>query len=277
MAVFGNAAYPLRECRARGPAPCRLASEEDRAALRLRGSGEQRCQRRLAVARYAGDAGAAACCDACEFNDRSARRMRHDGRHGDFLADHHRRQFGTIGLRRPPFAGKSACAQHQHAVADGHDFLKLVRDEDDGKPVCHELLQRAEKRFRFQRRQNRRGFVEDENAGLAIKRLQDLDALALAHGKIGDDRLRIDLEAERARHLPDPPDRAPPVEPQRPEALGSERDVFHDRHLVREREMLVDHADTGGQRRARVARRKLSLEHLDIPFVRHVVAEEDVH
>ena len=219
-------------CASAAPGDQRLAaSEEDRAALRLRGSGEQRCQRRLAVARYAGDTGdlalpqgeryavewrttrAAACCDACEFNDRGARRMRHDGRHGDFLADHHRRQFGAIGLRRPSFAGKRARAEHQNAVADRHDFLKLVRDEDDREPGSHEFLQRGEQRLGLQRRQDRRRFVEDENAGLAIKRLQDLDALALAHRQIGDDRLRIDVEAERARHLTDALDRAPPIEP----------------------------------------------------------------
>ena len=41
--------------------------------------------------------------------------------------------------------------------------------------------------------------------------------------------------------------------------------------------MLVDHADAGGERRRRIARRQRLPERRDRPLVRHVVAEQDRH
>ena len=54
------------------------------------------------------------------------------------------------------------------------------------------------------RRQHRGRLVEDEQRGVAIERLDDLDALALADGELPDDRGRVDVEPVAGGELADP-------------------------------------------------------------------------
>jgi hypothetical protein len=67
------------------------------------------------------------------------------------------------------------------------------------------------------------------------------------------------------------------AEIERPDRLCSKHDVLKHRHLVSQREMLMHHADSGRQRRMRIARRQRSAKGLDVPFVGGVMAEQDVH
>jgi hypothetical protein len=73
--------------------------------------------------------------------------------------------------------------------------VQLVRDEDDGAPLrCH-LAQRRDQRVDLLWRQHRRGLVEDQDAGVAVQRLQDLDALLLADGELPDARVGLHRQA----------------------------------------------------------------------------------
>ena len=106
---------------------------------------------------------------------------------------------------------------------------------------------------------------------------EDLDALPLANGQVRDKRIRADFEAEIARQFRDPRQRPAPVEPRREQRLRAERDIFQHRHLVGQREMLMHHADAGGERGVRFARRQRLAEGLDRALIGHVMAEQDVH
>ena len=134
--------------------------------------------------------------DAVEREQRRAESHRADLRRLHLLADHQGGEFPAVGRARLAFADQLAGAQHQHAVADRHDLLQLVRDEDDRQALGDEQLQRAEQGLRFGGRQHRRRFVEDQDPGIAVKRLQDLHPLALADRKGGDGGGGIDGEAE---------------------------------------------------------------------------------
>ena len=68
---------------------------------------------------------------------------------------------------------------------DGEDLLGLLRGQD------------------------RRGLVEDEDPGIAIEGLEDLDALLPADGQVADLGLGVDLEAEPPTQVDDPPMRPP--------------------------------------------------------------------
>ena len=91
-------------------------------------------------------------------------------------------------------ARDAAVAQHGDAVGDRHHLVELVGDEEDRAPVGGEVADDAEQAVALLRRQDRGRLVEDEDARVAIERLQDLDALAHADRKPADDRVRIDLE-----------------------------------------------------------------------------------
>ena len=99
------------------------------------------------------------------------------------------------GLRRPSSCGELrlggvgdgsvgdqlAGAQHRDAVArprSTSSSLWLMKTID--RPCATSLPQRGEQRLALLRRQHRGRLVEDQDAGAAVERLQDLDALALA-------------------------------------------------------------------------------------------------
>ena len=135
----------------------------------------------------------------------------------------------------------------------------------------------VKQRIGLGRRQHRRRLVEDQDLGVAVERLQDLDALALADRQRRDDRVGIDGKAEFPGQLLDALARGGAVEAQPPRTLRAERDVFQHGHVVGEREMLVHHADAGVERGTRVAGRQSLAEGFDGALVGDVVAEEDVH
>ena len=66
--------------------------------------------------------------------------------------------------------------------------LSLWRDEDDRHPVGLEAADDPEQLLRLLRSEHRSRLVEDEQVGVAVERLEDLDALLLADGDVADER-----------------------------------------------------------------------------------------
>ncbi len=146
------------------------------------------------------------------------------------------------------------------------------------RPCGHHLGQRGEQRLAFLRRQHRGRLVEDQDARVAVQRLEDLDPLPLADRQAADPRLRLHRQAEALRHLQQPGARRVAAREGLPQRLGAHQHVVEHAEVVGQREVLVHHADAGGQRRLRVARRasgrpKTSM----LARVGHVVAEQDRH
>ena len=86
--------------------------------------------------------------------------------------------------------------------------------------------------------------VEDEDAGAAVQRLQDLDALLGADGDVLDRRVGIDGESVAVRQLVHAGARGREVEQAaRPARLLPEHDVLGHGHHRHEHEVLVHHPD----------------------------------
>ena len=102
-----------------------------------------------------------------------------------------------------------AAAQDADPVGDLEHLVQLVRDEDDRHPLGLQVAEDLEQLERLLRRQDGRRLVEDEDVGLAVERLQDLDPLLLADGEVGDQRVRVDLELELRGELADAGARRP--------------------------------------------------------------------
>ena len=98
----------------------------------------------------------------------------------------------------------AAGTQHDHTLRHGHHLVELVADEDDRGALGHEQAQRREQAVGFLGRQHGGRLVEHEHARAAVQRLQDLDALALAHRQAADARVRRDRQAEALRDLQQP-------------------------------------------------------------------------
>ncbi len=156
--------------------------------------------------------------------------------------------------------------------------MQLVRDEDDRAPVVGHRPQRLEQRARLLRRQHGGRLVEDQDARLAVERLQDLDPLLLADRELPDPGARIDGHAVALAELGDPLlDRA------RVEAEGAadvarvaEHDVLGDGERLHEPEVLVHHPDPRVDPVARGVEGDGLAVDLELALVGAVEAREDV-
>ena len=111
-------------------------------------------------------------------------------------------------------------------------------------PSSREPAQDREDLLRLLRRQHGRRLVEHEDPGLAVERLEDLDALLPADRQRAHLRVGVDLEPEPLAELADPPVGLLPVEEDGVgHRLVAEHDVLGDREDGHEHEVLVDHAD----------------------------------
>ena len=128
-------------------------------------------------------------------------------------------------------------------------------DEHDRRAALDERAHDRDELLGLLRREDGRRLVEDEDVGLAIQRLEDLDALPDADREVLDERIGVDLEPVALRDLDDPGSRGATVErADRPaRVLHAEHDVLGDGEDRDEHEVLVDHADAGRDRVARTA------------------------
>ena len=126
-----------------------------------------------------------------------------------------------------------------------------MRDEDHRPTVGGHLAHVGKQPLGLLRRQNGGRLVEDQDARVAVERLQDLDPLLLAERELPDAGARIDLDPVALADLPDPRlDRAR-VDPERAaagRAVLAERDVLRDRERLDEAEVLVHHPDSRVER-----------------------------
>ena len=195
----------------------------------------------------------------------------------DRAADHERGELG-VGGGGLGLADDLAAPDHGDPVRDRADLAQLVGDEDDRLPGLLELAHDLHQLVGLLRRQDRGRLVEDEDLGVAGERLDDLDPLLDADGQVLDQRVGVDVEAEPLGDLADP--LAGGVEVERagePGGLVAEHDVLGDGEDRDEHEVLVDHADAGGDR---VAGAGEVLHHVvedDLALVGRVEAVEDVH
>ena len=134
---------------------------------------------------------------------------------------------------------------------DLHHLVELVRDEDDrARRRSRSLPQHAPQLVDLRRRQHRGRLVEDQDLRAAIQRLEDLDALRFADRQVGDEPLRAARRSPVARlssaHLA--ARRARGRAARRFVSSRPSIDVLGDGERRHEHEVLVHHADAGGDR-----------------------------
>ena len=177
---------------------------------------------------------------------RPGRRLANPQLHGPA---HH--QLGKLGIRRGrrALADDLAAPDDRDRVGDRLHLFQLVRDEYDRPAACPELAHDPEQVLGLARRQHGGGLVQHEHAGLAQQGLDDLYPLLHADREILDVRVGVDVQAVALGEFPDVPAGLPPVEQAEPPgALQPEGDILGHREDRDQHEMLVHHADPGGDR-----------------------------
>ena len=195
----------------------------------------------------------------------------------DFAPDH---LPGQPGAGRPggrnPGGRDLAPAHDRDPVGDREHLAELVADEHDAPSAGGHRSERPEQLVDLLRGEYGRRFVHDENPRTAVEQLQDLDALLLTDRQLPDLGARIDPQAElfgELAHL----GLGPAGPQQEARRVQPEDHVLGDRLGRDQGEMLVDHADAGGDRIAwGVEQDRLTVEQ-DLAAVRTVQAGQDVH
>ena len=122
----------------------------------------------------------------------------------DVAADHQRREVLLVGLRRQPLADDLAAPDDRDPVRDLEDLVQLVADEDDAVALLGEPPQDREDLLGLLGREDGGRLVEDEDPGVAVERLEDLDPLLPADRQVADLDVGVDLEPEPLAELDDP-------------------------------------------------------------------------
>ena len=121
----------------------------------------------------------------------------------DLAADHQLGELVLVRLAGDAAAHHLAAPDDRDAVGDLEDLVELVADEDDAVALGRQAAQDREDLDGLLRRQDGGGLVEDEDAGVPIERLEDLDALLPADRELADLLVGIELEPEPLAELTD--------------------------------------------------------------------------
>ena len=199
-------------------------------------------------------------------------------RQGHLATDHQLGEVLLVGLGRDPLADDLAASDDRDPIGDLEDLVELVADEDDAVALGREAAQDLEDLLGLLGRQDRGRLVEDEDLGVAVERLEDLDALLPADRQGADLDVGVDLEAEPSSELHDPAIGLVPVEEDRVgHRLFAEDDVLGDGQDRDQHEVLVDHADPAGDGVRRAGQGDLFAVEQDRPLIGLGQPVEDVH
>ena len=181
---------------------------------------------------------------------------------------------GVGGIQR---LHHGALAHDRDAVGDRHDLAQLVGDQDDGLALLAEALEHDEQLVRLLRRQHGRRFVEDQDLGAAIERLEDFDPLLQPDRQIVDQRVGIDLEAIGVAQLLQRGAGLAQAILQQRAAFDAQHDVLQHGEIVHQHEMLMHHADARGDGVLGIADCAWLAVDTDLAGVGLVEAVEDGH
>ena len=177
---------------------------------------------------------------------------------------------GHPGHRRPR-------AHHRDRVAHVDHLVELVRDEHHRAPLVAQRAQHAPEVAHLGRGEHGGGLVEHEDAGAAEQRLDDLDALRLAHREVGHPPVGVHDEPGLAAHPLDLAHRRRAVEEPARGGLAAEHHVLGDRERGDEHEVLVHHPHAGRDRLRGAPPGGVAAVHLHGAGVGGVHPREDAH
>ena len=146
----------------------------------------------------------------------------------------------------------TAPAQHGDRIRIGHHFAELVRDDDDrALAATGKCAHMAQHLIGLLGRQHRRGFVQNQQARFEVQLLEQFELLLFASGELAWAGVQIQAERGACQERQQFGTLGAPVNHPRHFAGGQHQVLGHG-HARRQREVLVDHANTQGPRHDRV-------------------------
>ena len=139
----------------------------------------------------------------------------------------------------------TAVAQDADVAAQAEDFVQTVRDIDDGDALVAQLLDNAEHNLQLAVGQNGRRLIHDQDAGIIVNGMHDLDDLLFRDGQRRDLRVDVDVHAEIFNDLPRAAAHALPVNQTVFQLDVAKEHIFRNAQRLGQLDFLMDNADAG--------------------------------
>ena len=196
----------------------------------------------------------------------------------DNVAPHHEpSQLLLVGCRRFHLAHKLAAAHDRNLVGNPQHLLQLVRDKHHGAALVGEMAQDVEELFDLGRDEYRTRFVENQDLGTAIERLENLDPLHRADRQVANPRVEHDVEAVSGAQIADRAGGSGAIDDAEPPRCVAQHDVLEHGQGRRQHEMLMHHADAQGDGVVRRPYRDRLIPNSNLARVGLIQAVEHVH
>ena len=192
-------------------------------------------------------------------------------------AHHHAAELLLGGAGDVHGADVLALAQHAASVADLHDLVELVGDEEDGLALGGQTLHDLHQLVDLLGREHGGGLVEDEDLVVPVEHFEDLRALLHTHGDILHQRVRVHQQPVLLREGHHLFSGLLLLQEAQLVGLHAQDDVVQHGKALHQLEVLVDHADVERVGVVGVADLHPLPVDADLPLLRLVQAEEHAH
>ncbi len=161
-----------------------------------------------------------------------------------YVASHHEAgQLLLSGLLRSNGAHDAAIAHHRDSIRKLQDLLKFVGHNDDRAALVAQATQHREELVLLMRGEDGGGFVEDQQPGVAIEQLENLNPLLHADGQVLHLRVRINGQMVLVAQAAQPPRSLTQVEHWARVFFQTEHGILNHGKAPHQHEFLVHHAD----------------------------------
>jgi hypothetical protein len=164
-----------------------------------------------------------------------------------FPAHHHFNKFVTLHALCGGGAHLFTVPEYRYAVAESGNLVELVGNKDKTMPFLDHFAENDKKIIHFLGGKNGGRFVENDNSGPAVKRLDYLYPLLLPDREVSDQIVGIYLQAVFGGEVADAFTHGLEIKDQ-PGAVGMAKcHILGDGHGRNKHEMLMDHTDSRGK------------------------------
>src|SRR5438128_3089096 len=160
----------------------------------------------------------------------------------DIASDHQADDVVWIGAGHVAGAYGFTITEDCEPSADFLAFFEEMTDVNDADTTLAQPSNNSEQVFRVNERETAGRFIHDKHLWLAKKGTSNLDDLLLSNGQRIDWRIQRDaFGMQFSQRFPRALPSFPSIQPAKTRWLFAEHDVFFDRQVRGEHELLIDH------------------------------------
>ena len=157
-------------------------------------------------------------------------------------ADHHIAELLLVGVFGFNGAHILAFAQNGDTVGNGHNLVELMGDEEDALAFCGKALHSGHQLVDLLRSENCGGLVENEDVVVAVKHLQNFNALLHTDGDVFDLGVKVNVKTVLLAYLLNLFAGFLFLQKAHPGGLCAKDDVIHYGEYIYQLEVLMDHS-----------------------------------